>query len=129
MYSKFGKIDNIISRPFFGIILKFCAKCYLCAEKYSKGEYILANKEDTDIIVLTGIGGIGKSILAAYLANKLYDESNYKYKWFDCKDDLNEKYRLILEKEFNQIENNKDYIINYLSNYLKDEKRYDSPPP
>ena len=96
-----------------------------CFIKRDQDEIILdklVNKEDTDIIVLTGIGGIGKTILASYLANKLYDESNYKYKWFDSKNDLNEKYRLILEKEFNQFKSNKEYIINYLSNNLKDEK-------
>jgi len=103
---------------------KYCpdTRCFI---KRDQDEIILdklANKEDTDIIVLTGIGGIGKTILASYLANKLYDEFNYKYKWFDSNNDLNEKYRLILEKEFNQFETNKEYIISYLSNNLKDEK-------
>jgi len=97
-------------------------RCFIRRDQDEEILKKLVNKDDTDIIVLTGIGGIGKTILASYLANRLFNEFNYKYKWFDCNCDLNEKYKLILKKEFNQIENNKDYIISLLCSKLNDEK-------
>jgi tetratricopeptide (TPR) repeat protein len=97
-------------------------RCFIRRDQDEEILEKLIDKEDTDIIVLTGIGGIGKTILASYLANRLFNKFNYKFKWLDCNSDLNEKYKLILKKEFNQIENNKDYIISVLCNKLNDEK-------
>jgi adenylate kinase family enzyme len=85
----------------------------------------LVDENDHDIIVLQGIGGIGKSTLAFYLVNKLLnDYDDYKFKWFDFNTDLNVEYKRILEKEYNKnCETSEDYIIMALHNELINEKK------
>jgi len=111
-----------ISRDLICDVIVIDARHFIELDQHKTILEELINSNQTDLIILQGIGGIGKTTLAIYLANKLYNEYDFKYKWFNNFDDLNEKYREILEKEFDHLVADKKYTINSLSEKLKEEQ-------
>jgi hypothetical protein len=83
---------------------------------------VLRSTNGGNITVLKGINGSGKTLSAINLANKLLNDHNFKYKFFDCSFDLEDQFLDILQNDYKMYHIDNDLIIETFVNKIMSEK-------